>query len=78
MRLVQDKGKMRISYEAQVRAILFTNAKTYKQKITAPPILLTRQVVLFQQRARPLNSRKMKNLNCFKWSALYLHLFKEF
>ena len=49
MRLVQDKGKMRISYEAQVRAILFTNAKTYKQKITAPPILLTRQVVLFQQ-----------------------------
>ena len=49
MPLLQDKGKMRISYEAQVRAILFKNAKAYRQKITALPILLTRRVVLVRR-----------------------------
>ena len=46
MSLVQDKGKMRISYaQLKERAILFKHAKNYKQKNTALPILLTRQVV---------------------------------
>ena len=47
MPLVQDKGKMRISHKAQVRATLFkkTVLKTTSKNNTTLPILLSLQVV---------------------------------